>query len=86
MNEANSVFGEVRAVVAKALGIEGRADSMTPATSLLGSIPEFDSMAVLKVLMALEEHFGVTIDDEEVTGDLFETLGTISAFVERKLE
>ena len=42
-------------------------------------------MAVLNVILALEEHFGVTIDDDEVTGELFETLGTLAAFVERKL-
>ena len=85
MNTTTPTFDEVKTVVIKALGIEGRADSLTPTTLLLDSLPEFDSMAVLNVILALEERFGVTIDDDEVTGELFETLGTLAAFVERKL-
>ncbi len=85
MNTTPPTFDEVKSVVTRTLGIEDRADSLTPATPLLDSVPEFDSMAVLNVILALEEHFGLTIDDDEVTGELFETLGTLTAFVERKL-
>ena len=85
MNVTNSTFSEVREILTQTLGIEDRVDSLTPATTLLGGVPEFDSMAVLKVILAIEEHFGVTIDDDEVTGELFETLGTLSTFVEQKV-
>ena len=85
MNVTNPTFGEVREILTKTLGIEDRVDSLTPATPLLDSVPEFDSMAVLKVILAIEEHFGLTIEDDEVTGELFETLGTLSAFVEEKI-
>jgi acyl carrier protein len=85
MNTTGPTFDEVKRVVTKTLGIEGRADSLTPATPLLDSLPELDSMAVLNVILALEERFGVTVADDEVTGELFETLGTLAAFVERKL-
>lgn len=85
MNAISPIFGEVKTVVTKTLGIESRADSLTSATSLIDSLPEFDSMAVLNVILAIEKHFGVTIDDDEVTGELFETLGTLAVFVERKL-
>jgi acyl carrier protein len=85
MNSTGAVFNEVRAVVARTIRIEDRANSLTPATPLVG-MPEFDSMAVLDVMLALEERFGLTIDDDEVTGELFETLGTLSAFIEGKLK
>ena len=85
MNSTGPTFAEVKTVVVKTLGIEDRADSLTPETLLLDSLPELDSMAVLNVILALEEHFGVTIEDDEVTGELFETLGVLAAFVERKL-
>ena len=85
MNTTSPTFDEVKTVVTKTLGIEGRGDSLTPATPLRDNLPEFDSMAVLDVILALEQRFGVTIDDDEVTGELFETLGTLAAFVERKL-
>ena len=52
---------------------------------LLGSVPEFDSMAVLAVLTELEERFGIEFDDDEIDAEIFETLGSLSDFVEKKL-
>ena len=86
MPATESTFNEVRDVLATTLGIEDRLNSLTPSTPLLDSLPEFDSMAVLNVMLAIEQRFGVTIDDDEVTGELFATLGTLTAFVEQKLK
>ena len=62
-----------------------RADSLRPSDRLLGSIPEFDSMVVVTVITTIEERFGVTIDDDEMSADVFETFGTLVAFVEAKV-
>lgn len=86
MTTTGSTFDGVKAVVVKTLGIEERADSLTPDTLLLDNLPEFDSIAVLNVMLALEEYFGITIDDDEVTGELFESLGVLADFVEKKLK
>jgi len=86
MPATESTFNEVRSVLATTLGIEDRLGSLTPSTPLLDSLPEFDSMAVLNVMLAIEQRFGLTIDDDEVSGDLFATLGTLTAFVEQKLK
>jgi acyl carrier protein len=51
-------------------------------TGLFGHLPELDSMAVATVLTALEDHFGILIDDADVTAEMFDTLGTLAAFVE----
>jgi acyl carrier protein len=75
----------VKAVVVDVLGVEERASSITAETPLLGSLPELDSMAVLEVVAALEAHFGITVDDEEVTAEAFETLGSLAALVDSKL-
>ena len=77
-------FDEVRLTLAQTLGIEDRIESLTPQTPLLDHLTELDSMAVVEVLTALEERFGITIDDAEVSGELFETLGTLTSFVESK--
>ena len=86
MNTSASIFEDVKAVVVKSLGIEGRADSLTAQTPLIDSIPEFDSMAVLEVILAIEEHFDITIDNEDVSGEIFETLGTLAGFVAQRLK
>jgi acyl carrier protein len=75
----------VKAVVVEILGVEDRADTITVQTPLLGSLPELDSMAVLEVVAALEARFGITVDDEEVTAEAFETLGSLAGLVEEKL-
>ena len=54
-------------------------------TALLGSLPELDSMAVVSLLLALEERFGFTVDDDEISARHFATVGTLSAFVQAKL-
>lgn len=77
-------FLEVRNVVTSLLGIEDRADSLQPATPLFGGIPELDSMAVLELISELETRFGIEVEEDEVTGDVFDTFGTLTAYVESK--
>ncbi len=56
-----------------------------PGFRLLGSIPEFDSMAVLAVVTDLEDKFEFEFDDDEISAELFESLGTLTDFVKVKL-
>ncbi len=53
--------------------------------ALLGAVPEFDSMAVVALLTNLEERFGFTVDDDEVDGSTFATVGSLASFVRAKL-
>lgn len=75
----------VKEVVVETLGIEDRAATLDAGTPLLGSLPELDSMAVLEVILALEERFGIAIDGDDVTADAFETLASLAALVDAKL-
>jgi acyl carrier protein len=75
---------DVKAVLVSVLGIEDRAATIDAGTPLLGSLPELDSMAVLELVAALEQQFGVTIDDDEVTAEVFDTLGSLAALVDAK--
>jgi acyl carrier protein len=75
---------DVKAVVVETLGVEDRAAAIDATTPLLGSLPELDSMAVLELVMALEERFGIEIEGEDVTAEVFETLASIAAFVDAK--
>lgn len=76
----------VRRILGDALQLGPRADALREDSRLLGAIPEFDSMAVVSVLTMIEEEFGFTIDDDEMSGELFETLGSLTVFVEAKLQ
>jgi acyl carrier protein len=80
-----TTFEDVKSVVVAVLGLEGRADSLDASTQLLGSLPELDSMAVVELVAALDTRFGIETGDDEITGDVFETLGSLAAFVDHKL-
>ena len=84
MHPAATTLNDVKNVLISALGVKNNAASLGPSTPLLGSLPELDSMGVLQLVHALEEHFHITIEDDEVTEELFETLASLASFVESK--
>ncbi len=79
------VAGEVKQILGAVLNLNGGGASLGLDTRLLGNIPELDSMAVVNVVTAIEERLGVVFDDEEITAEVFETVGTLCELVERKL-
>lgn len=44
------------------------------------------SLMVVELVLYLEEHFGVTIDDEDVMEENFASIGTIAELVTGKLQ
>ena len=79
------MFEEVRDILCQSLQLGARCGSLQPATPLLGNLPELDSMAVVTVITALEEHYGFAVADDEISADTFATVGSLAAFVEAKL-
>jgi acyl carrier protein len=76
---------EVLAILDDVLSLKGRSAAFTLETPLLGALPELDSMAVVAVITTLEERFGLVVDDDEIDGAVFATLGTLVDFVQNKL-
>jgi acyl carrier protein len=77
---------EVLNVLDDVLSLRGRAQAFTAETPLLGAVPELDSMAVVAVLNAFEERFGFSVDDDDVDGRTFATVGSVVTFVAGKLD
>ena len=75
----------LREILGDVLQLGDRADSLTESSALFGSIPEFDSMAVVTVVAALEERFGIIVDDDDITAEVFESVGSLAQFVDDKL-
>lgn len=76
---------EVKNILSDVLSLGERKNSLRENSILLGDLPELDSMAVVNVITALEEHFGISVDDDEISARTFETLGSLTHFVEQKL-
>jgi acyl carrier protein len=80
-----NVQQEVLRILDEVLSLGGRAKAFTPDTPLLGAIPELDSMAVVTLITSLEEQLGIIVDDDDIDGSTFETVGSLTAFVAGKL-
>jgi acyl carrier protein len=75
---------QVRDILRDVLSLGGRADRLDTSSALLGALPELDSMAVVSVIAALEDRFGITVDDDEISGATFASLGSLVEFVSSK--
>lgn len=75
----------VRDILRNTLQLGQRADAFGASTPLLGHVAELDSMAVVAVLTAIEEHYGIAVDDGDLSAQVFETVGTLTTFVESKI-
>ncbi len=74
----------VKSILGEALQLGDRTSLIDADTPLLGGIPEFDSAAVVTVILTLEDRFGIVVEDEEVSAETFESVGSLAAFVDRK--
>ena len=76
---------ELKTLIGEVLQISDRMENLGENDALLGAIPEFDSMAVVSLLTVIEENYGVMIDDDDVSAENFETIGSFLQFVNAKV-
>ncbi len=78
---------KLRQILEEVLGLKpGQVDGFTADTGLFGELPELDSMAVAGLLTEMEDRFGITIDEDEIDGEIFETYGSLLTFTIAKQE
>lgn len=75
---------EVKTLLADVLSLGESAQALSADSPLLGAIAELDSMAVVSVIAAIEDRFGIMIDDDDISASTFETVGSLASFVEQK--
>ena len=70
--------------VVEELMVGARGTRLDPDSSLIVS-GVIDSLALLRLITFIEEKFGVTVEDEEVVPENFETINIIKGMIESKL-
>jgi len=85
-DNAVDVRREVLRILDDAMGLGERAAGLEDSTPLLGSVPEMDSMAVVAIIGMLEDRFGVAVEDDEIDGQTFATVGSLVKFVSDKIQ
>lgn len=81
----DQVLGHVLSLLDDVLSLNGRAQTFDRSTPLLGALPELDSMAVVNLITALEEQLGLVVDDDDIDGDTFATVGSLADFVAARM-
>ena len=84
----NMTRDEILIRIGKILGrldLTNGTTQMNEQVGLLGHGIGLDSIEILGVIAAIEEEFGLTVDDEELRPEYFQTLGTLVSFVQEKL-
>jgi len=71
------MFEQIVEIISKQLKAEP--ENITPDTNIMEDLGA-DSLDVVELLMAIEETFGVSVPDEDVTG--LKTIGDITDYVE----
>jgi acyl carrier protein len=73
----------VEKFIVEELIMGGSNTKLDPDESLVSS-GVIDSLAILRLITFIEETFGVTVEDDEVLPENFETINVIKEFVEAK--
>ena len=80
-----NVDDQINEILISTLQLADRRVRLTESSGLLGVMPELDSMAVVSIIGEIEERFGIVVEDDEIDASTFQTVGTLTAFVRRKL-
>ncbi len=80
-----NIAQEVLRIVDEVLSLNGRTAAFTRNTPLIGAVPELDSMAVITLITTLEDQFGLVVDDDDIDGATFASVGSLTDFVSGKL-
>lgn len=74
----------LREVLGEVLELGERISALEEDSALLGALPEFDSLAVIALITAIQERFGIAIQDEDIEPEIFDTVGSLLRFIQTR--
>lgn len=78
----NELLNEVKTVIINAVNLHHvKPDSITESTTMGPDGLNLDSIDILEVVLAVERHFQVKVENSEKGRDYFKTIGTITSFI-----
>jgi acyl carrier protein len=81
--QTNDIERDVRSFVIQQF-LSGNASILRADGSLLGDV--IDSTGVLDLVAYLQDHFGITVEDDEVVPSNLDTINNLVAYVAKKLD
>jgi acyl carrier protein len=78
------VEGRIARILSDSIVPGAELESLGPDTPLVEGGLALDSVSLLELIVAVEESFGVTVEDEDLSLELVATIGSLADFVRRK--
>jgi len=78
------VTNQLKAVLREAVGLS-EASLQQKNLALFSANGRIDSVSLLLLVMAIEKQFGILVNDTEIRPKNFQSVKTLTAFIERKL-
>ena len=85
MDPEMKLEAEVKQVIAQALELEIEPEKIPDDELLLGAGMGADSIVMLQLVMALETHFAIDVEDEELRAEWITSARSIAEFVRGKI-
>lgn len=79
---STATFEAVRESLAHVVG--GAPERFTPDTELFGSMPELDSLALVELIVVIEERFDLEMHEADITMEVFGTVGSLADHLESR--
>ena len=67
------------------LQLGAQADALTRETPLMGHFPQLNSLTVMGIISEIEAQTGCAIDDQEISSEIFDSVGTLATFIQQKM-
>ncbi|MCX5886349.1 MAG: phosphopantetheine-binding protein [Proteobacteria bacterium] len=85
--DGNSVNIEnrIKKVIKKRLKLKVNTGEISKDTPLIGKGLGLDSIGVLELVVGLEEEFNIMFEDSELNIELFENIGSLTNYINKKL-
>lgn len=72
-------------IIRECLQLDSTASELEEFTQLAGHMPEFNSLTITTIITSIEDELDCVIDDDELTIDIFESVGTLAEFISTKM-
>lgn len=75
---------QIKCLIVAALGLDVDPAEIPDDEALFSGGMDLDSIATLEIVAAIEEEFSITVEDDELTAELFDSVDALAKYVATK--
>lgn len=84
--EKEELIRKVKGIIVESLELDIDPADIEDDEVLFGGQYDLDSFSTLVLIAALEEAFGIEVEDDDLTGEFIESVASVAGYIKRRLE